>query len=344
MRFQPIILMLLVFSLIGCGDEFRTAPIDLVDQGKTALPPKGGVGDRDDDDSADGDQDINVCEAPRTMYELDTKMLAFEITSKNNLTFGFNLGRWLRFFKTRISVVSGRLDLVMDIKDAIDPDKRLANGEGSAKMSKREFSFELGIQNIGIDFGHYSRTPIAKLTEKGLRSALGKLRRRLNNTSEEWTSVVQYVERNDSKDEVIISAGSASNLKLGDELAFYNVVHKWSGKPCESDYLMAKRTTGEPLTVGKVTQLRNHSALIELDSEFEKNHLIRIGSEAVVFNLANENRKLYQPLQIDKIVGGVLSVDDGSEVDITPFLQKQIGNLSAQYNFVVFDKPEPTNP
>lgn len=318
--------LFLSLTLVGCGPSagYQSALVQ-VNKGE-AVPPVGG----------NEKPEPTECEAPQTMYQLDTKMLAFEITSQNQFKFGFDIAKgWFEFFKTNFKAITGRLNLEMTLVDALDPNKEIAHGKGESKMSKREFSFNFGIKEFGISFEHFSKTPVAKLTEKGLGQGLGQLKKNFDGKAEEWSAVVRGVVNNSN--DVIVSAGTTSNLKRGDVLAFYNIKHEWIGVPCQSDYLFRRRTTDEPIAYGEVIDILNHAAQVRLDSS---EGLVEFGAKAVVHELTDSKRRLFQPLMIASVEGGELKIDDEdeSQVDITPYLEMQISRMAASKGFVIHKK------
>lgn len=322
----------------GCADTSFQSALEKVNQGKLVEPPDAGGGDTGGGDTGGGDKPdpVPACEVPATHYQLKAQVVSLEITSKNRGSFGFDvLKGWFKFFKTKFSAIKGRLDLAVDIVDSVSPETIIANGQGISKMSKREFSFEFGIKDYGINYEHFSKTPLAKLTKLGLRNALADMHKKFVNTSEEWSSIVRYVEHKDSGSKVIIAAGTSSNLKIGDRLSFYNIEHRWVGEPCESEHLFAQRTTKRPLATGVVIQLDNHAAAIELDSRNEGSREITLGAEAVVEQLTDTNRNLYRPLEIVSVEGGEWKVENEDPVDFTPYLITQINAEAAKFDFVI---------
>ncbi len=321
--FKVMTVVIVLFFGLGCSEGAFQTPLDLVDQGKLVEPPGG------------GDDFHTLCEVPPTLYQLEAEVVSLEIVSKNSGSFGFEMFKWFKFFKTKFNAVRGRLDVNMSIVDSMAPDTVISYGQGVSQLDKREFSFELGIKEFGWSYSHFSKTPLAQLTKLGLRDALSNLHRRFVKSSEEWSSVVRYVSHKGSGSEVIVAAGASSNLKLGDRLAFYNIEHHWAGKPCESKYQFARRTTKTPLAVGEVVQLKNNAVLVHLDPRSEGAGFIKLGAEAVVDALTEEGRKLFLPLEIHAVKGGEWRVDDGETVDFTPYFSKQISAEAAQFGFVI---------
>ena len=323
-----------LFLGVGCSEGAFQTPLEIVDQGKLVEPPDDGGDDESSDDDV-GKLPVPVCEVPPTKYQLKAEVVSLEIVSKNSGSFGFDMFKWFKFFKTKFNAVRGRLDVNMDIVDSVEPGTVISHGQGVSQMNKREFSFELGIKEFGFSYNHFSKTPLAKLTKLGLRDAMSDLHGRFQNTSEEWSSVVRYVKHADQGTEVVVAAGTSSNLKLGDKLAFYNLEHLWSGEPCESKLRFSRRTTKFPLGFGEVVQLENNAALVRLDRRSEGANRITLGAEAVVKKLTDENRDLYLPLEITSVKGGEWKVDDGDVVDFTPYLSKQINAEAAKFGFVI---------
>jgi len=282
------------------------------------------------------------CEIPKSKYQINTDIVSLKIKSTNNIIFGFDaLKGWFKFFKASFKTKSGELRLEMNINDSINETKMLAHGSGAAEMSKREFSFEFGVDGFGLGFERFSETPLGELTYRGLDNALSDLKDDLLSKTVPWSTVVQAVIEEPDHTEVIISSGIASNLRVGDSLAFYNIEQAWSGEPCNSKFLMSRRTSQEPIAIGTVLYVANHATQVKIQVVGDAADKIAVGAEGVVHLLSeddqSEDRELRQAITISNIASAELKFENET-IDISPFLVKQIRGIAADKGFVIYSE------
>ena len=313
-------LLLVLLTSVGCSqNSFQSSALDNVNK------------------SLNTPGTIKSCEAPVSKYKLNTEIVALRVTSRNRVTFGFDIAKGLfDFFKISFKAISGEFSLVMDIRDSLDEKRQLAHGRGASKMSKREFRFNFGFKEFGVGFENFSeRTPLAELTRRSLEKALNDITEDFKEKAEPWSTSVQDVIENAEYNEVIISAGKGSNLKKGDVLAFYNTEQRWSGIPCESDYIFTRRTSKEPIAYGTVLLIRNSAAQLELKMVEGVKESIKIGAEGVVHQLNEEGRELRQAITISNIRDFDLDFDN-EKINLSPHLIKQISGIAADKGFVIY--------
>lgn len=321
-RFKILVCLVASLSLVACGGQFKTAQI-LQDVNSGKLGKTGGR---------------PACEIQAAEYALDTKMISFEMESSTGLSMGFNLlNSFLKLFQVSFKTKSGRLSLEMSLYDPMKPQVELMNVLGDSVMRGNEFSFDLSYQQIGVGFSHYSQTPIAKLSKKGLENALGNLTAKINQLQDPWSTEVVALP---SDNEAVVPVGSFTGLKLGDQFAIYNVDHIWEGEPCKSEHLFVKKTTPYPVAIAEVTQIENNAALltvIERDQYAQiSNMKIENGSFVEIHKLTEPERKLFRSLEIRSVIGAEMQFENSQKIDLTPHLTSQIRSIAHSHGFVIY--------
>jgi hypothetical protein len=221
--------------------------------------------------------------------------------------------------------------LNMGLFDPLKPEHELMNVLGKSRLWGLDFKFDIGYQQIGIDFHHYSKTPLAKLSAKGLEDSLENLTEEIKTLQDAWSTNVVALP-NDRQ--LVVPVGSFTGLKVGDQFAIYNTEHVWAGEPCASEHLIARKTTAEPLTIGQVTQVQNNAALLNIN--YTDSTPILSGALVEVHKLTDAKRKLFRSLKINQVAGAELQFENNQRVDIGPYLNDQIRAVAAKYGFTIY--------
>lgn len=315
--------VLLCFSLVGCSGKFE-AQKALEDVNNGNLDKKG---------------ERPACEIQATEYALDTKMVSFEIVSNNGATFGFDLlTNFFKMFQLSFKTKTGRMALAMSLYDPMNPEYELMNVLGSSKMNESSFKFDISFQQIGLGFEHYSKTPLSKLAEKGLDDTLGRLVNEINKLQDPWSTQVVATP---SKSEMVVPVGSFTGLQVGDEFAVYNVEHIWSGTPCSSQHLIARKTTPYPVAIVVASQVEKNAAMLTVVTRDEYSDINRLeiekGALVEVHKLVDSKRKLLRSLEIKSVTGAQMVFENNQAVDLSGHLADQIRAVVHRHGFMIYD-------
>jgi hypothetical protein len=314
---KGLALLLLASSLVGCVGEF-TAKSRVLEEVDLGIIPK--------------PNDRPECEVQSAEYNLDTKVVAFELGSDTGLTMGYDLlTGFMRAVEVSFRLKTARLSMTMGLQDPMKPGHDLMNVLGKSRLWGLDFKFDLGFNQIGAGFHHYSRTPLAKLSEKGLADSFDNLTDAIEDLQDKWSTQIVAIP-NDR--EMVVPVGSFSGLKEGDQFAIYNTEHVWAGDPCTSEHLLARKTTAAPLAIGTVTQLGKNAALLAIHANDETP--ILSGAKVEIHKLTEDGRNLLRSVVINTVVGAEIQFENSQKVDIGPYLQDQIRAVAARYGFTVY--------
>lgn len=275
------------------------------------------------------------CEVDYDEYALSANVLGFEITGKQGAKIGFNFGKVLKLITLGFTAESGQMNMAMAIADTIKPDESISYVTGAGKMSKKEFTFEIGISYIGLGYDYFKQTPMADLTMKTVKDSLKNLEASLDAIGSHWRSKVAYV--NDAT--VVIPTGTTSGIKLGDKFNIYNVDYLWSDKqkPCSSDLLFVTPTSDKPIAVAVVTDVENNASLLHIETR-NSDEPILIGARVEINQLVGTPkevavRKLSRAARIDLVVSQPIVGNDNVKMDLVVPVTEQIHAAMSEFHF-----------
>jgi hypothetical protein len=107
----------------------------------------------------------------------------------------------------------------------------LAAANINSKQTKTQVNFALNVGAFTIGPSAYYQTPLAKVTEKALKSGVDSLYSQLKG-QEEWYSRVLM----NHDTHLVILGGTNVKAKVGDQFNIYNELYYWDGDPCNSKY------------------------------------------------------------------------------------------------------------
>ena len=195
--------------------------------------------------------------------KVNGKVLAYELTSGNSYTIGFNqngphagIGLGAQF--------SVRLKQLMIQMYGIDSAKDLYNGKARLIASPlvtqqgkdTDGKVTVDYSQISAGYSWYKNSPLSGLTEGALTTGVTKIKDEMNKVP--WTTKVLDIQSLDGESNplgdvgVVIKGGTDVNLKTGDQVAFYNEKTIWKDKPCESDFYGFARLIKDPFAYGEV--------------------------------------------------------------------------------------------
>lgn len=277
-----------------------------------------------------------ACEIQPTQYILDTKMVAFDVTTSGGLHAGFDLiSGFLKLLSIDFKAASGRMLIGMSLQDSVSPKTELVNVMGSGRSVDFGAGLNIGFSQIGAGFSFNHKTPLTSLIEASLNDTYTALYYQMYDRQEAWNTQVVAVP---SKYEAVIPVGTYANLQVGDQFAVYNVQHLWSGSPCESDHLMTKKTTSKPAAIGTVTQVVNNAALLALKfPDMETAQEVEQGARVEIAKLPGKDRWLYRLIQVRNVGGAQIAYENSQKVDVSDSLKDHIKALARNYGFLVYN-------
>lgn len=279
-----------------------------------------------------------ACEIQPAEYTIDTRMVAFDITTSGGVHAGFNLlTGFLKLLSVDMKASSGRMVTGMSLYDAVSPKYELVNVMGSGRSVNFGAEVSLGIQNIGAGFNFEHKTPLTSLIESSLSETFGLLYGEMSRLQEPWHTQVAAVP---SANEVVIPVGAYAGLKVGDQFAVYNVQHVWGGTPCQSEHLMARKTSSSPLAVGTVVQIANNAALLLLQKRDDVSSMdptpIEQGARVEIFKLVEPNRQLARVVTLRSVGGAQIAYENAFKVDVSAPLREHVRAMARNYGFLVY--------
>lgn len=279
-----------------------------------------------------------ACEIQEAEYQLDTKMVGFEMNNSAGVRAGFNaLTGFVNLLSVDFKAKSGSMELNMSLSSPIAPQYQLVDALGKGTFWSVGAGLDLGLNQVGGGFNFYHQTSLAKLAEKSLTDTFKNLDRELQPLQDEWSTQVVAIP---TSEDVIIPVGSFAGIKKGDLFAIYNVDNVWQGEPCQSKFLMARKNPAEPVAYGEVTDIVKNAAALRLlnDDAHPRRFDARIlkGAKVEVFKLTDNKRTLYRNLQIRSVIGAELNYIDGSKVDIGPKIRDQIDAIARRFGFMMY--------
>jgi hypothetical protein len=278
-----------------------------------------------------------TCEVQPTEYILDSKMIAFDVTTSGGLHAGFDLvSGFLKLLSLDFKASSGRMVIGMSLQDSISPKTELVNVMGSGRSVDFGAGVNIGFSQIGAGFSYDQKTPLTSLIESSLNDTFSALFYQVAARQQAWnTQVVAVPTRN----EAVIPIGTYGNVQLGDQFAIYNIQHVWSGVPCESEHLMTRKTTSKPAAIGTVTQVVNNAALLTLawTTDLATAQMLEQGARVEISKLPGRDRWLYRMIQIRNVGGAEIAYENAKKVDVSGSLRDHIKALARTYGFLVYN-------
>jgi len=309
---KPLITLALCLALVGCNKmqsevSFEPVPVEEVIQ-------------KVEDHS---------CEWDPADYELRAHLLAFEMTSKDNDFFGFNLlNNFFKAFQIKFKVNKGQMTFRMDLSKPQDTENEIINVMSMAEYTKKEVGFTIDFNQIQVGMNHESALPLTKLVERGLTNTLKEAKTRLQELPLEWSTHVSEV--NGTK--VRIPVGLLAGVRKGDEFSIYNVQAQWEGEPCKSHYFGEYKTSQEPVAVGTVTDINEVTAFLELSQIKED---VKIGSRVEISKLIGLRSTLQKSVRIVGVTSEPITLENGTKINFLPYVTEMIKPVLSKENFFI---------
>ena len=298
---KPLITLALCLVLVGCNKmqsqvSFEPAPVE-----DPAAKLK-----------------ARSCEWDPADYELRTHLLAFEMTNKDNFSFGFNLlNQFLKAFQVSFKVNKGQMIFRMDLSKPQDSGNPILNAMGKAEYSKREIGFTIDFAAIQAGMNSQSAVPLTTLVERGLTNTLNETKNQLQQLPLEWATHVSEVKDNKAR----IPVGLLAGLRKGDEFSIFNVEAQWDGEPCQSHYYGEYKTSPSPAATGIVTDINETTAFLELTDVKED---VGIGSRVEISKLQGGRTTLLKSIRLIGVSSEPITLENGAKINLLPYVTEII--------------------
>lgn len=219
--------------------------------------------------------------------KIEGSVLSYEMSSGNNISIGFNqntgtvhtgfgLGAKFRVKVKELSLQMRAFDIAKDINNG--KSKLIAAPLVRETSKDTDGQVDLSFNQIGLGYGWYKSTPLSKVTERALVTAVDKIKDEMNKV--QWTTKILDLkpfgdEENPFGDlGYVIKGGADVNLKVGDQLEFYQDATIWKGKPCESEFNGYNRINPRPIAVGEVIYLDRNFSTVAITQRYDNRKIL----------------------------------------------------------------------
>lgn len=273
------------------------------------------------------------CEVDYADYLLDSKLMGFELTTKSNVSFGFNILKgFLKALGFSLKSERGVMTMTMQMSESHHPLDLISHvtGEGESKTS--DFNVNVDFIKLGLDVGYYYKTPISKLTEKTLDNTLAKLQKDMSKKETPWSTKIVNIYP--GVGQAIIPTGSVAGIKEGDLFEAYNVDHLWAGEPCYSEYLMPRRRTNGPAAIYRAGQVEKNATLLYL-MELRSEEPVEVGAMVRVSSLVDKRsaNSLLRAVRLRDFQSHPLPLGESNSVDLSLYISEQTKTLLNRHGY-----------
>lgn len=219
--------------------------------------------------------------------KVEGSVLSYEMSSGNNINLGFNqqtgavhsgfgLGAKFNVKVRELSIQMRGLDIAKDLTNG--QPKLIAAPLVRENSKETDGQIDVSFSQIGLGYGWYKNTPISKVTERALITAVDQIKNEMNKVK--WTTKILDLKPFGNEENPIgdlgyvIKGGADVNLKLGDQVEFFQDVTMWKGKPCESEFNGYNRINPNPIAVGKVIYLDRNFSTVAITQRFDNRKIL----------------------------------------------------------------------
>lgn len=205
------------------------------------------------------------------------------IVSGNILDFTLTSGGGVSLKLSQIAFLSGlsfnfkkyELSLTMKVMDPLIAGGHVAGDRKTIATTSqqsfgKEWGAEVGLVFSGFELGpsYYYKTPLRKVVDEGLTSAINDLKTQWNEAQPWYAMVLRNCDKY-----IYVNAGNKTDagLMTGDILKIQNVSYRWEGKSCESRLMGAVDYVGGPVAYAKVVTVGDTistAVIIEKDPNY----------------------------------------------------------------------------
>lgn len=288
-------------------------------------------------DKVNDDGKMGQCELDPVDYNIKTSVYAFELTDNTEISFGFNiLNNFFKALGLEIKLKRGALELAMKVTDPLNEEIPLAFEAGQGSFKAGGVAAKIDLSQIGIGFSFFGQTPLAGLTRGGLENGFDNVLKKLSTQNTPWQSKVTKVI---DEDNLVLSIGAVSGLRVGDKFNIYNVRNIWEGAPCESSLIIKQKLSEQPLAVVEAVQVQNNAAVLKVVSRSSAES-IQPGAMVEINDLKkankNEKRSLLKSMRITRIESQPLVINN-IKVNIVEYMRNQLGPIITAKGYYLHD-------
>lgn len=284
-----------------------------------------------DSNKGSGTIEAPTCVPDATDYNVKMNVYAFQMTDSAGINFGFNaVSGLLKAIGLGVQVESGTINSTFELDDPLKPVSFSVAGDATLSKDSFNFDVDLGVVSIGANAAF--TTSVNNLTAAALTSALSSAATQVTKLSPTWSTHVTHV--NDAT-HVVVPIGSLAGARAGDSFNIYDYSYVWSGTPCASSLISRAKVSTSPIAVGTITDLDLNTATLELKSVTQT---VKLGDELEILTLPSTGKKdkraLKRAIRVSALTqSGPISVEGAGTVDLTMYLQNQIGPMMNSWNF-----------
>ena len=281
-----------------------------------------------------GEKTRPSCEVPEVDYQLKMQVVEFDVTSDQNLHFGFSLlpgAEWFQSFQAQFRLKKSTLTVSSSLSEFLKPLDPVAQETGRSQKKESFWGVELNLEHFQAGGTSQSLTPFFDVVRGAVTASLQKTSQILSSVSAPWNSLV-VSKKNET--EIIIPTGKLAGLKLGDQFEVYNVTHHWAGEPCKSAYRMATTSTSTPLAIFEIQNdkdLTPTAARLRLKQKLEN---IQIEQGAFVYAIGGNYKRSISLSELKPfLVTWQQGVGAPKELDLTELLKVALGPALSKTGF-----------
>ncbi len=273
-----------------------------------------------------------ACEVHYWDQGIDLNLYSFEFLSSNGINLGFNAGGLIKAIGLDVKIDKAKLFMNVSPSNVYEREKDFLSSASETDVS---LGVNINFGQIGVGFEHYSKTPVAQLTRKGLMSSIEGLRGKVFALPKykEWSTRVLRTPV-ESRDKIVIQAGADAGITEGDQFEVYNITHKWFDKnlPCESRYMGYEYDDEKPVAIvraGKGVQSARQFATLTITDPRISNVEILPGAyvRQVPAAKGKKLKALARSIKINSITSGNLILTNGQKIDLPGYMKKQISDV-----------------
>ncbi|MFN8845720.1 MAG: hypothetical protein ACK5W9_02595 [Bdellovibrionales bacterium] len=279
-----------LFNSKGFTASYSGPAISMSNQGPTLVGAQG-MYQKMFGTSAIG-SDLYFSEEARCLINLpDVKVegsvLSFEMSSGNSISIGFNqpqgvvhtgfgLGAKFNVKVKELSLQMRAFDIAKDLNNGRP--KLIAAPLVRESSKDTDGKVDLSYNMISAGYSWYKSTPLSKVTERALVQSINQIKDEMNKVP--WTTKILDLkpfgdEQNPLGDlGYVIKGGADVNLKMGDQVEFYQDVTMWKGKPCESEFNGFNRINPRPIAIGEVVYLDRNFSTVAILQRFDNRKIL----------------------------------------------------------------------
>ncbi len=265
------------------------------------------------DDPGQGGETDTACMNFLPNLAIDVRVAAFEMLDEASLGLGWPASQILNpVVSLEVKFVHGRMDLVFEARNPLTPSGG-RTARGIASLNKFSAEAKVNLPQLVLDPSYVYRTPLAEVAVRGLTDGTKNIETETRDV--EWQSSVKAIVGS----RVVIDAGEASGIKVGDQFSIHTAQRYWVGEPCKGEYLGTVRDPAPiaVIEVDSVPQLGTTSFAKILSGELSA---IEINDDVIVKKLKGGGlgpaRALKKAVRLGDVIVENIALPDGSNLSL----------------------------